>query len=164
MLIAARDLGVKRVVYAASSSVYGDTEVLPKTEDMAALPLSPYAVNKLAGEHYCRVFHQVYGLETVSLRYFNVFGPRQDPMSQYAAVIPKFIGAALAGQPPTIFGDGEQSRDFTYVENVVDANLSAIDAAGAGRRCSTSRGGVGNCQHPGRHDRAPAEPTCPPNL
>jgi nucleoside-diphosphate-sugar epimerase len=131
VLIAARDLGVKRVVYGASSSAYGNTEVLPKTEDMAALPLSPYAVNKFAGELYCRVFHQVYGLETVSLRYFNVFGPRQDPMSQYSAVIPKFIGAALAGRPPVIFGDGEQSRDFTYVENVVEANLLACRAAGA---------------------------------
>ena len=131
VLIAARDLGVKRVVYAASSSAYGNTEVLPKSEDLAALPLSPYAVNKFAGELYCRVFHQVYGLETVSLRYFNVFGPRQDPMSQYSAVIPKFIGAALAGRPPVIFGDGEQSRDFTYVENVVEANLLACTAAGA---------------------------------
>jgi nucleoside-diphosphate-sugar epimerase len=131
VLIAARDLGVKRVVYAASSSAYGNTEVLPKTEDMAALPLSPYAVNKFAGELYCRVFHQVYGLETVSLRYFNVFGPRQDPMSQYSAVIPKFIGAALAGQPPVIFGDGGQSRDFTFVENVVEANLLACRADGA---------------------------------
>jgi len=131
VLIAARDLGVKRVVYGASSSAYGNTEVLPKTEDMAALPLSPYAVNKFAGELYCRVFHQVYGLETVSLRYFNVFGPRQDPMSQYSAVIPKFIGAALAGQSPTIFGDGEQSRDFTFVDNVVQANLLACKAAGA---------------------------------
>jgi len=131
VLIAARDLGVKRVVYGASSSAYGNTEVLPKTEDMAALPLSPYAVNKFAGELYCRVFHQVYGLEAVSLRYFNVFGPRQDPMSQYSAVIPKFIGAALAGQSPTIFGDGEQSRDFTFVENVVEANLLACQADGA---------------------------------
>lgn len=131
VLIAARDLGVKRVVYGASSSAYGNTEVLPKSEEMAALPLSPYAVNKFAGELYCRVFHQVYGLETVALRYFNVFGPRQDPMSQYSAVIPKFIGAALAGQAPTIFGDGEQSRDFTFVENVVEANLLACKAAGA---------------------------------
>jgi nucleoside-diphosphate-sugar epimerase len=131
VLIAARDLGVKRVVYGASSSAYGNTEVLPKTEDMAALPLSPYAVNKFASELYCRVFHQVYGLETVSLRYFNVFGPRQDPMSQYSAVIPKFIGAALAGQSPTIFGDGEQSRDFTFVDNVVQANLLACRAEGA---------------------------------
>ncbi len=131
VLIAARDLGVKRVVYGASSSAYGDSEVLPKSEDMAALPLSPYAVNKFAGELYCRVFHQVYGLEAVSLRYFNVFGPRQDPMSQYSAVIPKFIGAALAGRPPVIFGDGEQSRDFTFVENVVEANLLACTAAAA---------------------------------
>lgn len=131
VLIAARDAGVKRVVYSASSSAYGNTEVLPKVESMVALPLSPYAVNKFAGELYCRVFHQVYNLETVSLRYFNVFGPRQDPMSQYSAVIPKFIGAMLAGKAPVIYGDGEQSRDFTYVENVVSANLLACTAAGA---------------------------------
>jgi nucleoside-diphosphate-sugar epimerase len=131
VLIAARDAGVKRVVYGASSSAYGNTEVLPKVESMAALPLSPYAVNKFAGELYCRVFHQVYNLETVSLRYFNVFGPRQDPMSQYSAVIPKFIGAFLAGKRPVIYGDGEQSRDFAYVENVVSANLLACTAKDA---------------------------------
>lgn len=125
ILIAARDAGVKRVVYASSSSVYGDTPTLPKREDMRPEPRSPYAVSKLAGEFYCRVFYHVYGLETVVLRYFNVFGPRQDPKSQYAAVIPRFITALLCGEPPTIFGDGEQSRDFTYVENVVEANLLA---------------------------------------
>ena len=130
ILIAARDAGVKRVVYASSSSVYGDTPVLPKHEDMKPQPRSPYAVSKLAGEFYCQVFYHVYGLETVVLRYFNVFGPRQDPESQYAAVVPKFIAALLRNEPPTIFGDGEQSRDFTYVENVVEANLLATQAKG----------------------------------
>jgi len=125
VLMAARDAGVKRVVYASSSSVYGDTPVLPKQEGMRPTPSSPYAVSKLAGEFYCQAFHQVYGLETICLRYFNVFGPRQDPESQYAAVVPKFITALLHGRPPTIFGDGEQSRDFTYIENVVEANLLA---------------------------------------
>jgi UDP-glucose 4-epimerase len=130
ILIAARDAGVKRVVYASSSSVYGDTPILPKREEMRPTPRSPYAVSKLAGELYCQVFYHVYGLETVALRYFNVFGPRQDPKSQYAAVVPKFITALLRGEPPTIFGDGEQSRDFTYVENVVEANLLAAKAPG----------------------------------
>lgn len=128
ILLAARDEGVKRVIYASSSSAYGRNAVLPKTEDLAAEPISPYATAKLAGEGYCRSFHAVYGLETVSLRYFNVFGPRQDPLSQYAAVIPRFITALAAGESPVIFGDGEQSRDFTYVANVVDANIKAIDA------------------------------------
>jgi nucleoside-diphosphate-sugar epimerase len=128
VLLAARDSGVRRVVYASSSSVYGASPELPKRESMPATPVSPYAVAKLAGEGYCRSFHEVYGLETVSLRYFNVFGPRQDPLSQYAAVIPNFIGAALNGSAPTVFGDGEQSRDFTYVDNVVEANLLALDA------------------------------------
>lgn len=132
LLVAARDVGVKRVVYASSSSVYGDTPTLPKTEEMRPAPLSPYAVSKLAGEHYCQVFYQVYGLETVALRYFNVFGPRQDPTSQYAAVIPKFITAMLRGEQPTIYGDGEQSRDFTYVSNVVQANLLAATAPDVG--------------------------------
>lgn len=130
VLIAARDAGVKRVVYASSSSVYGDSPTLPKRETMRPEPLSPYAVGKLAGELYCQVFHRVYGLETVALRYFNVFGPRQDPESQYAGVVPKFINLLLAGDPPTIFGDGEQSRDFTYVQDVVDANLLAVEAEG----------------------------------
>ena len=125
VLIAARDCGVKRVVYASSSSVYGDSEELPKHEAMTPNPLSPYACAKLAGEHYCRVFSRLYGLETVALRYFNVFGPRQDPTSQYAAVIPKFIAAIREDRQPVIYGDGEQSRDFTPVANVVAANLAA---------------------------------------
>ena len=127
VLIAARDARVKRVVYASSSSAYGNSPALPKQEDMPTSPLSPYAVNKLAGEHYCRVFTLVYGLPTVALRYFNVFGPRQDPTSQYAAVIPAFIKAMLAGKQPVIYGDGQQSRDFTYVSNVVSANLLACE-------------------------------------
>jgi nucleoside-diphosphate-sugar epimerase len=134
VLLAARDSGVRRVVFASSSSVYGSNPTLPKHEDLAALPISPYAVGKLAGEGYCRSFTEVYGLETVALRYFNVFGARQDPLSQYAAVIPNFITGALRGEAPTIFGDGEQSRDFTYVENVVEGNLLAMSAEGiAGR-------------------------------
>ncbi|MFW6139739.1 MAG: SDR family oxidoreductase [Acidobacteriota bacterium] len=123
VLVAARDQGVKRVIYAGSSSVYGDTPELPKKEDMKPHPLSPYAVTKLTGEYYCKVFSDVYGLETVTTRYFNVFGPRQNPESQYAAVIPKFIDAFLKGNPPTVFGDGEQTRDFTFVDNVVYANI-----------------------------------------
>ena len=128
VLLAARDAGVRRVIFASSSSVYGAAKELPKREDMAPLPVSPYAVAKLACEGYCRSFGEVYGLETVALRYFNVFGPNQDPRSQYAAVVPNFITAVLTNQPPTIFGDGEQSRDFTYVENVVEANMLAMDA------------------------------------
>jgi UDP-glucose 4-epimerase len=128
VLIAARDAGVKRVVYAASSSAYGDIEGNFKVETMAPRPLSPYAAAKLAGEQYCQAFTAVYGLETVSLRYFNVFGPRQDPNSPYSAVIPLFIKAMLAAQPPTIHGDGLQSRDFTYIDNVVDGNLLACHA------------------------------------
>ena len=131
VLEAARRRGVRRVVYAGSSSAYGETPTLPKVETMPTAPLSPYAVSKLAGEHYCQVYHRAYGLETVVLRYFNVFGPRQDPASQYAAVIPRFITAMLAGQPPTIFGDGKQSRDFCYIDNVVEANLRAADAVEA---------------------------------
>ncbi|MEX1133494.1 MAG: SDR family oxidoreductase [Acidimicrobiia bacterium] len=123
VLLAARDAGVRRVIYASSSSAYGDTPTLPKSEDMPTSPQSPYAVSKLTGEQYCKVFTRVYGLETVSLRYFNVFGPRQDPTNQYAAVIPLFITALLNGRRPTVFGDGEQTRDFTYIDNVVDANL-----------------------------------------
>src|SRR5205807_9381769 len=114
-----------------SSSVYGANPELPKRESMSAEPISPYAVSKLAGEGYCRSFGEVYGLETVALRYFNVFGPRQDPRSQYAAVIPNFITLLLNGRPPTIFGDGEQSRDFTFVDNAIEANLRAMDAEGA---------------------------------
>ena len=125
LLEAARAAGVRRVVYASSSSVYGDTPGLPKTEEMPLSPKAPYGVSKLAAEYYCRVFTQVYGLPTVSLRYFNVFGPRQHPDSEYAAVIPRFLRRMLAGERPVIFGDGEQSRDFTAVENVVAANLLA---------------------------------------
>ncbi len=128
LLLAARDAGVKRFVYAASSSAYGDTPTLPKVETMPANPLSPYAAAKLAGEYYAKVFYNVFGLETISLRYFNVFGPHQDPTSQYAAAIPAFVTAILKDEPPTVFGDGQQSRDFTYVDNVVDANLLAARA------------------------------------
>ena len=128
LLLAARDAGIKRFVYAASSSAYGDAPTSPKVETMPASPLSPYAVAKLTGEYYCSVFYKIYGLETVSLRYFNVFGPYQDPASQYAAAIPAFVTAILKGEPPTIYGDGEQSRDFTYIDNVVDANLLAARA------------------------------------
>lgn len=128
VLIAARDARVKRVVYAASSSAYGNTAELPKREEMLPRPLSPYAAAKYAGEQYCRAFHASFGVGTIALRYFNVFGPRQDPTSQYAAVIPKFIVCAQAGESPTIFGDGEQTRDFTYVRNVVRANLLACEA------------------------------------
>jgi nucleoside-diphosphate-sugar epimerase len=128
VLLASRDSGVRRVIYASSSSVYGSSPTLPKHEDLLPMPISPYAVSKLAGEGYCRSFFEVYELETVALRYFNVFGPRQDPLSHYAAVIPRFIAASAAGRAPTIFGDGEQSRDFTYVGNVVEANLLAMEA------------------------------------
>lgn len=131
VLMAARDAGVRRVVYAASSSVYGGTHVLPKTEDLTPAPLSPYAVAKLVGEYYCQVFARTYGMETVSLRYFNVFGPRQDPTSAYSGVISKFITSLLAGEAPVIYGDGEQTRDFTYVDHVVDANLRAAEMAEA---------------------------------
>jgi UDP-N-acetylglucosamine/UDP-N-acetyl-alpha-D-glucosaminouronate 4-epimerase len=125
LLDAARRAGVRRLVYAASSSAYGDSPVTPKLETMAPAPLSPYAVSKLAGEHYCHVYAGAFGVETVCLRYFNIFGPRQDPKSEYAAVVPRFVTAALAGQGVTIFGDGTQSRDFCHVNNVVDANLLA---------------------------------------
>jgi nucleoside-diphosphate-sugar epimerase len=125
---AARDTGVKRVSYAGSSSAYGDHPELPKREDHPTNPLSPYAVAKLTGEHYCRLFTELYGLETVTLRYFNVFGARQNPHSQYSAVIPKFITALLKGEVLPVFGDGEQSRDFTHVENVVHGNLLAMTA------------------------------------
>ncbi len=128
VLMAAREAGVRRVVYAASSSAYGETEVLPKVESMLPSPLSPYAAAKLFGEYYCQVFARVYGLETVALRYFNVFGPRQDPSSPYSGVISKFVTSLLAGERPVIYGDGEQSRDFTYIDNVVDANLRAAEA------------------------------------
>ncbi|HET7183640.1 MAG TPA: SDR family oxidoreductase [Terriglobales bacterium] len=129
LLVAARDARVKRVVYASSSSLYGDTPTLPKHEGMLPAPISPYAVAKLAGEYYMASFYRVYGMETVALRYFNVFGPRQDPTSQYSGVMAKFISSMLRGEQPTIYGDGEQSRDFTFVENVVDANLRACIAS-----------------------------------
>jgi UDP-glucose 4-epimerase len=132
VLLAARDAKVKRVVYAGSSSAYGNSDRLPKRESDPTAPLSPYAVAKLAGEHYCAAFHEVYGLETVTLRYFNVFGPRQTPDSPYAAVIPLFIRALLAGKGPLIHGDGMQSRDFTYIDNVVQANLLAATAPKVG--------------------------------
>jgi len=130
VLVAARDAGVKRLVYASSSSVYGMNPSLPKKEDMEKMPASPYALQKYAGEVYCRLFYKLYGLETVMLRYFNIFGPRQDPTSQYAAVIPKFITRLQDDQASVIYGDGEQSRDFTYIENVVRANLLAAEAPG----------------------------------
>jgi UDP-glucose 4-epimerase len=128
LLVAARDAKVKRVIYAASSSAYGDTPTLPKREDMVPNPLSPYAVAKLAGEYYMTAFWRCYGLETVSLRYFNIFGPRQDPSSPYSGVLAKFITQMLKGEPPTILGDGTQSRDFTYIDNAVEANLLACRA------------------------------------
>ena len=128
LLIASRDAGVKRVVFASSSSVYGDSPTLPKTEDMPPDPLSPYAASKLIGEYYCMIFQKLFGLETICLRYFNVFGPRQDPASQYAAVIPLFITAVASDHQPVIYGDGLQSRDFTFVDNVVDANVLACSA------------------------------------
>ncbi len=131
LLLACREKGVRRVVYASSSSVYGDNPALPKVETQPTVPVSPYAASKLAAEHYCRIFTRLYGLETVSLRYFNVFGPRQDPESKYSAVIPRFMSAALAGEPLEVHGDGLQSRDFTFVENVVEANLRAAVATSA---------------------------------
>lgn len=131
LLEAARQAGVRRVVYAASSSAYGDTEVLPKVEDMPTNPRSPYALQKFAGEVYCRLYHELYGLETVALRYFNVFGPRQDPKSEYAAVVPRFATACLRREPAQIHGDGEQSRDFTFVADTVRANLLAAEAKDA---------------------------------
>lgn len=132
VLVAARDAGVKRVVYASSSSVYGESPTLPKREDMPTAPLSPYGAQKLFAETYCRMFTRVYGLETASLRYFNVFGPRQDATSQYSGVFAKFIPSVLQDRAPTIYGDGLQSRDFTYVANVVAANLMACTAPGIG--------------------------------
>jgi UDP-glucose 4-epimerase len=134
LLVAAKKHNVKRVVYASSSSVYGDSDVLPKVETMTPNPKSPYAVAKLAAEYYCRVFGELYGVPTVSLRYFNVFGPRQDPNSQYSAVIPLFVKALMEGKAPNIYGDGEQSRDFTFISNVVNANLLACEANVTGAR------------------------------
>lgn len=128
LLVAARDAGVRRVVFAASSSAYGDTPELPKRETMTPNPKSPYAAQKLMGEHYLRIFHEIYGLSTVALRYFNVFGPKQDPASTYAAVIPRFITSVLSGVPPVVHGDGGQTRDFTFIDNVIQANLKACEA------------------------------------
>ena len=132
VLVAARDNNVKKLVYASSSSAYGDTPVLPKREDMKPCPLSPYAISKLAAEYYCQVFSDVYNMATASLRYFNVFGPRQDPSSEYAAVIPKFIGSILNDKSPIVYGDGEQTRDFTFVDDVVNANILAAESTSEG--------------------------------
>ena len=132
VLLAARECGVKKVVFSSSSAIYGDEPTLPKSEEMTPVPLSPYAVSKLAGEHYCNVFSTLFGMKTISLRYFNVFGPRQDPYSEYAAVIPKFISRLLDNQPPIIFGDGMQSRDFVYVKDVVQANILAMQSSKTG--------------------------------
>jgi len=132
VLMAAHNCGVKKIVYASSSSVYGDTAVLPKREDMIPNPKSPYAITKLTGEYYLNVFYEMYGMDTVSLRYFNVFGPRQDPQSEYSAVIPKFITKILHHESPVIYGDGTQTRDFTYVKDVVQANIRAMDCTAHG--------------------------------
>jgi nucleoside-diphosphate-sugar epimerase len=141
LLVKSRDVGIKRFIYAASSSAYGDQPTLPKIETMRPEPLSPYAAAKLAGEYYCRVFHQVYGLETFSLRYFNVFGPRQNPSSMYSGVISRFVDAIYSGKQPVIYGDGEQSRDFTYIANVVNANIRAAQATiGFGEVINTANG------------------------
>ena len=128
VLIAAKDSGIKKVIFSSSSSVYGDTPILPKKEDMPVNPQSPYAITKVTGEMYCRVFQELYGLPIVCLRYFNVFGPRQDPTSQYAAVIPKFITSILNDESPVIFGDGEQSRDFSFIKHVVNANILSCES------------------------------------
>jgi nucleoside-diphosphate-sugar epimerase len=141
LLESSRRAGIRRFVYAASSSAYGDTEVLPKHEDMPPNPMSPYALQKFVGERYCKLYYDLYGLETVALRYFNVFGPGQDPHSEYSAVIPRFTKYLLGNRPITIFGDGEQSRDFTFIENVVEANLLALSALNsAGKMCNIGCG------------------------
>lgn len=141
LLIKSKETGVKRVIYAASSSAYGDQPVLPKVETMRADPLSPYAVAKITGEFYCRSFNSVYGLETMSLRYFNVFGPRQNPASMYSGVISRFVDALMTDTAPVIYGDGEHSRDFTYIDNVVDANIKAMNAAkGIGETLNIANG------------------------
>jgi len=132
VLLVAKDNGVRKVIYASSSSVYGDTPTLPKSEDMLPNPQSPYAVTKLAGEYYCHVFQEVYGLPSMCLRYFNVYGPRQDPLSEYAAVIPKFIKTVSEKSPPIIFGDGEQTRDFTFIKDAVEANILAAESNATG--------------------------------
>jgi nucleoside-diphosphate-sugar epimerase len=141
LLVACRDHGVRRLIYAASSSAYGDQQTLPKVETMPPDPLSPYAAAKLMGEYYCSVFNNVYGLETLSLRYFNVFGPRQNPSSQYSGVISRFIDALMKNETPIIYGDGEQTRDFTYIDNVVDANIKAAQTAkGLGQTANVANG------------------------
>jgi UDP-glucose 4-epimerase len=132
VLLAARDCGVRKVVFASSSAVYGDEPTLPKREDMPPIPLSPYAISKITGEYYCRVFSDLFGVKTVSLRYFNVYGPRQDPASDYAAVIPKFIARLLKNEHPVIFGDGKQTRDFVFVRDVVEANIRAMESPATG--------------------------------
>jgi UDP-glucose 4-epimerase len=141
VLEASRAAGVRRVVFASSSSAYGDTPVLPKVETMPPCPLSPYALQKYAGERYCQLYHRLYGLETVALRYFNVYGPRQNPRSEYAAVIPRFATACLSGEAPVVFGDGEQTRDFTFVADAVAANLLAADAPRAAGEVVNVAGG-----------------------
>jgi UDP-N-acetylglucosamine/UDP-N-acetyl-alpha-D-glucosaminouronate 4-epimerase len=141
LLTAAKEKGVKRLVYAASSSAYGDQPSLPKIEGMSPEPLSPYAVAKLVGEYYCQVFYRTYGLETVCLRYFNIFGPRQDPGSQYSGVISRFVDALMTGKQPVIYGDGEQSRDFTFVTNAVEANVGAAETStGIGQVINVANG------------------------
>jgi UDP-glucose 4-epimerase len=148
LLRAAVACKVRRVIYAASSSAYGDSEISPKHEQLRPDPLSPYAVQKLAGETYARAFFTCYGLESISLRYFNVFGPRQDPASQYAAAIPAFVTSILAGKPPTVYGDGEQTRDFTYIDNVVHGNLLAMEAPRtAGESVNLASGGEISVNH-----------------
>jgi UDP-glucose 4-epimerase len=142
LLEAARSAGVRRLVFAASSSAYGDTPELPKVESMPATPRSPYALQKYTGEQYCRLYREQYGLETVALRYFNVYGPRQDPASEYAAVVPRFVTACLEGRPVTVFGDGEQTRDFTFVGDVATANLLAADSAAAPGQVVNVAGGT----------------------
>jgi UDP-glucose 4-epimerase len=141
LLLASRDAKVQRLVFASSAAVYGEDPRLPKTEDMEGLPISPYALSKRVGELYCRLFSQLYGLSTVGLRYFNIFGPRQDPFSQYASVIPNFIGKMLKEEKPAVFGDGEQSRDFLYVSNVVEANILASKASGVSGEVFNIAGG-----------------------
>jgi UDP-glucose 4-epimerase len=143
VLVAARDCGVKRVVFASSSAIYGDASEMPLRETAPPKPMSPYAVTKLAGEHYCKVFHEVYGLEAVSLRYFNVFGPGQDPSSEYAAVIPKFIKAVKTGGQPVVYGDGGQTRDFVFVADVVRANILACVAPKAAGKAFNIAAGKG---------------------
>ena len=163
VLLAARDEDVRRVVFASSSSVYGPQREFPQREEAAARPISPYGVSKLAAEGYCRAFTQVYGLETVAVRYFNVFGPRQDPLSQYAAVIPKFITMVLAGERPVIYGDGEQSRDFTYIDNTVDGTVLAASAEGVAGETFNVACGEGTTlnqlvEHIGELSGEPVEP------